>query len=227
MIKIKAISFLLDLIFPKRCIYCGAVIGFCEDCDRCKDKVFESRLKEDKSILRNISLKYLNAVTACYEYEFPITSGIKRLKFQGERQLAELYAAEMAEKVVEQFRDIDFDLVIPVAATHKQVEERGYNIPQIMSAFISKRLEIPTKDDILIKTRETEKQHNLTAEQRKNNLKGVFSVTQKDFIKGKTILLVDDIVTTGMTLDESAKPLCKAGADGVYSICFATSEYNF
>ena len=97
----KFINLLLDLLFPKRCKYCGAVIGFCKDCDKCKLKVLKVRLKEDKSILRNINMKHLKAVTACYAYEYTIIQGLKRLKFQGERNLAELYAAEMAVKVLE------------------------------------------------------------------------------------------------------------------------------
>ena len=124
--------------------------------------------------------------------------------------------AEEAERLVSK---TPFDLVAYVPMTRKATAKRGFNQSEVFARIISKRLNLDFEKNVLIKIRETKPQKSLNAAQRRTNLKGAFKVA-KD-VDGKSVLLVDDIITTGATLKENAKMLYKAGARRVTALTFA------
>lgn len=116
-------------------------------------------------------------------------------------------------------RRYNIDEVAYIPMTKRDVRERGFNQCKVFAQKICERLEIEFNKDILIKTRQTLPQKNLSAKRREINLKGAFKATCE--LYGKTVLLIDDVTTTGATLREAAKELVRAGAYKVVALTFA------
>ena len=125
----------------------------------------------------------------------------------------------MAECVAFEFGDVKFDVITCVPQTKKKRRKRGYNQSALLAKQISHELSVPFNELLLFKTRETADQHDLRGKDRLKNLKNAFAAENEDAVKDKTILLCDDIKTTGATLNECRKTLLKAGAKAV---CCAT-----
>ncbi len=152
-------------------------------------------------------------------YENKLREAIHRFKFGGETDLAKFFGKEITECVSKEFGDVKFDIVTCVPQTKLKRRKRGYNQSALLAKEIAKQLSLPFDELLLIKTRETADQHNLKGKERIKNLKDAFAADKPDSVRDKTILLVDDIKTTGTTLNECRKTLLKAGAGAV---CCAT-----
>lgn len=112
-----------------------------------------------------------------------------------------------------------YDYIINVPMYVKKKKKRGYDQAELIADHLSNLIGIPLEKDNLIRTKNTLPQSKVSFEEREQNVKDVFSVLNKDKIFGKNILLIDDIYTTGNTLNQCAKELKKAGAG---EICYFT-----
>ena len=134
------------------------------------------------------------------------------------------YFADLIVKKLEDFPRADCIVYVPM--TKKAVNRRGYNQAELLAQSISERTEIPVLKDGLIKTKETAAQKTLTRKERISNLAECFKVENREGVKGKTVLLVDDVLTTGATSDAACKKLLKAGTERVYFVTAASVEYK-
>ena len=211
------------LLFPDRCPYCGRVIGFLPDCPACREQLSAIRLMGllTSSLLHAPSL---DGAAACYRYANPVKQGILRLKFRGAKSAAAPLGKEMGAFAHAAFAGQEFDFALPVPTTPKQLRRRGYNVPALLGGGVCQILEIPLKNDILIKEYDTPAQHRLPVAQRRANLIGAFAVAGGVDLRDKRLLLVDDVITTGSTLEECAKMLRLAGAAQVWAVTLAASE---
>ena len=211
-----------NILFPKRCIYCGRVQGFAPVCvcadslERCRLIGHAVRADADGRLLR-----FLKGIVGCYWYRDPIRRGIHRMKFAGAKGSAIFFGQEMAQTVRRALPGVRFDAVVPVPSTRRELRERGYDVPLLMAREIASALEIPLWNDILIKSGETRRQHTLSKEERRENLKNVFAVQDAQRLRRRRILLCDDVSTTGTTLEECARPLKRAGAAEVWGVVLA------
>ena len=112
-------------------------------------------------------------------------------------------------------------ILIPVPLHKKRLKERGFNQSEEIAKELSKILEIPALNDVLIKTKQTFNQVDLKKEERERNIKGAFFCQKRELIANRKILLVDDVFTTGSTMEESARILKEAGAAQVWGITVA------
>ncbi len=112
-------------------------------------------------------------------------------------------------------------ILVPIPLYKSKMKQRGFNQAEEIGKILSRSLKIPLITDALIKTRQSSTQANLSKEQREENVKGVFLVKNKQKIKDKKVLLVDDIYTTGATMEEAAKVLKKAKAKEVLGVVIA------
>ena len=149
-------------------------------------------------------------------YKDAIVGLIRRLKFDNAKYLALTLGNFIASEVVK--LDADFDYVIPVPLYPKRQKKRGYNQSELLCAPLKDKLNLNVSTDILLKIRDTRSQHRLSRNERIENLEGAFEVKDKKLVKGKTILLIDDVFTTGTTINECTKTLLDAGAKEVYSV---------
>jgi ComF family protein len=113
------------------------------------------------------------------------------------------------------------DLLIPVPLHRSRLRIRGFNQAQLLCTMVSERLSIPILPDGLIRTRPTQPQIELSASERRNNVKGAFTVKHPKKVYSKSILLLDDVMTTGSTVDECAAELKKCGATAVTVVTVA------
>lgn len=113
-------------------------------------------------------------------------------------------------------------VVVPIPLYKQRERERGYNQSMILASDLGKRLQLPVFN-LLERIRQTRSQIGKTQEERRENIKGAFSVKEgyKKFLVGKTVFLVDDVVTSGATMNEAAKTLKKAKTGNVYGLAFA------
>jgi len=133
------------------------------------------------------------------------------------RPLALLALEGLAEFMFRQTPDV----IIPVPLHRSRLRSRGFNQAILLGDLFSSRLSIPMLVDGLSRTRHTEPQIELSAEDRKNNVRGAFASTRTGKISGKRVLLLDDVMTTGSTVNECAKVLKKAGAASVVVVTIA------
>lgn len=117
--------------------------------------------------------------------------------------------------------DHDPHLIVPVPLHRTRLRQRGFNQAVLLGKVLSRRLALPLLPDALARTRQTEPQIELSAEERRLNVKGAFAVNRPVRVTGKRILLLDDVMTTGSTMDECAKELKKAGAAVVIAATIA------
>lgn len=135
------------------------------------------------------------------------------------------FGAKLAELMYERIclEDIYFDMVLPVPMYKGKERRRGYNQADLLARVLARNLEMPYRSDILIRTTDTIPMSSLNVEERRDNFNGVFTVAEnKEYIlKDKTVLLVDDIFTTGSTVEACSVTLLDSGVDVVYVLTFA------
>lgn len=229
---IKKISSFIYSLLPRRCAYCGRVIAsdrlMCSDCERnlprIKGTVCNKCGREKEICSCKGSERYYVSVVAPFYFEGNVRKGIHAYKFRKSPDNAEAYSSEMAKTVSERFGDIKFDYITDVPMTRKSVKIRGYNQCTLLAKGISDYLGIEYKPDLLVKLYETKSQHGLSFYFRRGNLTGVFDVTDPSFVYNKTILLCDDVSTSGETMNECAKMLWLYGAKEVYCIACALTK---
>lgn len=217
-----------NVFFPHHCFLCNELLyphqRMCGDClqkapyifppvcERCGRGGDECRCgKHRRTFERCVSPFYHKSVAQ---------SGIYTLKSEGFEVTVNGFAVEMAELVRREYGGIPFDLVTAVPLHKREFLERGFNQSERLGQALAKRLGLPY-ETVLTKITATAPQKELKAVERSGNLLGVFDVCGE--VSGKTILLVDDVITTGTTLDECAKMLKIFGAEEVYAVMAAAA----
>lgn len=226
----KQISkFILDIFFPNRCPFCDHFIRWDKlACDTCIDAISftaeEICTKCGKSpCICNQKLYYDRCYTACY-YEGIVRDGIIRLKSQNGLNAAELFADVLSKKITGDKLKIDW--IVPVPMSRKKKIQRGYNQAEELAKYISKQIRVPVSATILNKFDEPIEQHSLNAKERSEHVKTLFTSKTSIHLTGKNILLCDDVITTGSTLNECSKILKKIGANAIYLAVGATTNLN-
>ncbi len=200
---------ILELIFPPRCMFCSTVvpIGNCV-CSKCACSI------TPKTFVRTI-LEFGEENIDCispFKYSGKVREAIWSFKFRGRKHYAKYFAKVISREILNIYKN--FDVVTAVPLSELRVRQRGYNQSECLARLIAKSLGVKY-DDLLIKTKENFPQHTLTLNERFENVKGVYRVSNIREVRNKNILLCDDVVTTGSTLKECAKMLKLFGAKSV------------
>lgn len=229
----KFADYVTRIFFPLKCPLCGELIPITEnECSCCGDgievisKDFCRHCGSDTdNCTCNITTdSFLNNVAGVYYYSGKIKSQIALYKFSGKKSFANEFSLRMSERVASVFSGVNFDTVTYVPSSEKSMNDRGFNQSELLAKGVANRLFIPLANT-LKKVKETEFQHSLSAKERASNLDGAFEVRGEAEIKGKTILLCDDIKTTGTTLKKCSEALYEKGAKEVYCIVLAVTDY--
>lgn len=194
----------LKYVMPPNCLKCGKHLEdeereYCRDCSRQEHVFIQGR--------------------ALYEYNSAAAS-IYRFKYGNRREYADFFGEEIAGYLGEYIRRIRPDGLIPIPLHPARQRKRGYNQAQLLAKAISRYTGVPIYDKILIRVKNTVPLKKLNPRERQNNLKKAFNIRGND-VKLKTIILVDDIYTTGSTMDEAAAVLRKAGVERIYFLTLA------
>lgn len=193
----------LKILTPPWCMRCGKKTEegeeYCGDCGKRKHLFERGR--------------------ALYEYDSAAES-IYRFKYAGRREYADFFGEQITDYLVDFIRDVNPDALVPIPLHRRRKTRRGYNQAQLLAEAVGRRTGIPVCSRLLVRVRNTAPQKKLNPAERQNNLKKAFNIPQND-VKLKTILVLDDIYTTGATIDEAARALKAAGAERVYFITLA------
>ena len=170
-----------------------------------------------------LGLKQLNGALMGYKYDGALKDMLHKLKFEAESKFLEPLAQE-AGYLTNAFSAVDFDMVVSVPTDAKRRKQRGFDIPEAI--FKNSLAGCGTwQPNVLARVKPTAPQYGLTPGERRTNVSGCFKAARSAC--GKNILLVDDILTTGATLEEAAKTLKHAGAKSVYALTLCGSLENF
>lgn len=220
----KALKIIERIFFPEKCALCGKIISINEEycpCIGTDDTRLSAHCCEhcgaemDECNCHSSTTAVLSHITGAYLYSGSIQKKLIYYKFHRKKELYKSFGDAVSERVAVVFPTVDFDVVTFVPSSESTIKERGYDHCRLISEHISKKLFLP-HGELLIKSRETPKQHSLTARERMTNIKGSISFKENSDVTGKTVLLFDDIKTTGATLMECADVLLAAGAKDVY-----------
>lgn len=197
-------------IFPPKCVLCGKILES-EETDLCKCCRIDSPVCADFSRKR----MFLDSWTAVWYYEAAVRNSILRFKFRGARGNADCYGRMLAMKLSETHPE-GFDVLTWVPTATLRRLRRGYDQSKLIAEAVGRELEMePVR--LLRKKRNNPPQSGITGQaERRANVLGVYGVTDADALKGKRILLLDDIITTGATAGECARMLLTAGAEEVH-----------
>ena len=222
----------IDWIYPPSCVHCGkAGALICEDCLSKLPAVGEhycskcGKPLKPRHFCRHCSSAAFrfNASRAPYLYDGPVSAMIKSLKYKGSLGLVPILSKLLSDFWEEIKWNVD--VIIPVPLSYKRKAERGFNQSEMIAVNFAKRSGIPCVPKALMKQRDTLQQVGLNAEERKENLYGAFAAEPK-LIKGKRILLLDDVMTTGSTFAECSSVLLDNGAASVYCLSVATTPID-
>ncbi len=198
----------IELIFPPRCASCGRVDTYwCERCQEALDQIpVETRLK----LVEN------DLTVACTGVHMgQLQKSIHALKYENLKLIASPLGQRLAACLVQ--LDWDADIIVPVPLYPKRLAERGYNQAELLGNQITSRLSIPCVPHAITRTQETRSQVGLDRKQRLLNVAEAFGANP-EYVANKTVLLVDDVCTTGATLSTCAQAALAAGARAVYGL---------
>ena len=223
---------ILSVFFPERCSICGRIKPFLKSyCHVCGvDDIILSTSTcqecghENCICSQDVTAKLVN-FTAVYKYSGQIKNSLMRFKFFGESSYAEIFGKAMADRVKAVYSGVNFDGVCFVPMTKTSQTHRGYNQSELLAFKVADELKLSVIP-CLEKIKTTENQKDLSASQRIANVKNSFRINPKNDIAGKTLILCDDIKTTGATLSECRSALLTAGARDVYCVCLALTPYH-
>lgn len=204
---------ILNLFFPNRCPVCREIINaddcFCPECtDRLK--IYNDSFETDGS----------EKACACFEYDENIKPAVFLLKDGVCGNSAHAFGTYLADTV--ENNGISADIIVPVPLSIKSKRKRGYNQTELIAETVSEKLGIPVCC-VVRKIRETAEQKALNGAERMLNLENAFEVSSPETVKGKNILLIDDVCTTGSTFSEITAVLKNSGAGKIFcaSVCKA------
>lgn len=233
---------LVEVIYPKTCVVCKGNLKnktsidnlICLEC-WAKIKINPppfcyccGRHLKTPSLTKNICAKCVRkqlhfdrAFSPC-AYDGIIKELIHNFKYGKKDYLGATLSRLIIEFIKEYSLPMDFvDLIVPIPLHETKLREREFNQAQILGGHIAKEFNKIVSDDILIRNRYTNSQTGLEFEKRLSNIKGSFSISGKNSVKGKNILLLDDVLTTGATSSEAAYILKNSGANIVFVLTLA------
>ena len=224
----------IDLIFPRRCPVCDDIVvawgALC--CEECRSKLkylgadycmkcgkgLSGPEKEYCGDCRKHPHRFERG-RSLYQYE-SVAGSIYRFKYQGRQEYADFFAEELYQYLGRDIQAMGADAIIPVPLHKSRLKERGYNQAAVLAKALSQRCKVPVREDVAVRCKKTIPQKQLNYAERQNNLKKAFKICAND-VKLNTVIIMDDIYTTGSTVDALAEVLLSKGVTRVFVITLA------
>ncbi|MCQ2422980.1 MAG: ComF family protein [Lachnospiraceae bacterium] len=235
---------ILEFLYPPRCPICDGV-RFSDEpvcCPSCIEQVSYVSApycmccgrpieRDDREFCYDCSRKKRNysGGVSLGAYEGALKESVLRFKFHGREEFASWYAEKLTERYEKELFRFHATLILPVPMHKRKERRRGYNQAASLAKELSERLSVPVRSDILLRTRYTEPQKNLNDVARLQNLLNAFAVEEEKLTEYKKnhsierVILVDDIYTTGSTMEACARVLKKAGVERIMPVTIAVA----
>lgn len=225
---------LAGLLYPSRCPMCGCLsAGICPVCVQ-KLKYAEEPLcfqcgkplDADEEEYCADCKKYTHMYTkgrGLFLYQGAIKESVYKIKYQNKREYLEYYGMAIVQKLGAEIEKWNPQVLIPIPMYSRKQRKRGYNQSVILARRLGELMNIPVCEDALKKVMDTREQKELSHRQRRSNLKNAFSL-EKDCPIWKSVMLVDDVYTTGSTIDAAAGVLREHGVRDIYFVTICIGE---
>ena len=245
----ERLEWFVDWLFPPRCRACGGRIHgrdaetFCVSCwseirlvshPLCRHcgRPFPDASGDDHlcgGCLARPPRFALARSWACYprddSSEHPLRHVVQKFKYGRKVSLGKPLGRLMARGCEEFLSQVDIDLIIPVPLHPKRLRWRGFNQAVLLARPVSRLTQVPLDPFVLYRSRETPPQTQLAEDERRANVRGAFRLHPEKPIEDKSLLLVDDVYTSGATVNECARVLAQGGAKQVYVLTFARTVF--
>lgn len=219
-----------EAIFPVNCLVCDDKKGWL--CPKCLKKIeyinsnscpFCNKLTRYGQVCPNCKRNHhLNGLIAACYFNEPIKKLIYQYKYRKARDISKLLSRIIIEKITgHKIAEKENTIVVPIPLHPLSKTKRGFNQAQLIAKDVSTKLKLNYQPEIIKRVKLTKTQAKLTREERKENIKDAFSLTNKINLKNKDIILIDDVFTTGATLEEAARTVKKATARQVWGCVVA------
>lgn len=226
----------MDIFFPVTCLGCSRPGLYI--CQRCRSDTpivpptcfgCGKLSPNQKKSLSGRTCKQCQKKTSIYGFyspylfaSHPVRELIAGLKYRRIRPIADILGQMVSEYLLVHAASFpENSLLIPIPLYHRRKRKRGFNQSEHIAKKLSKRMKIPVESKFLLKKAETSPQVGLAATKRRGNIVNSFTVAKSRDVRGKTAILVDDVKTTGATLEEAARVLKEAGVVRVYAVTVA------
>ena len=218
----------LDFIFPPYCVGCGREGAFiCPACRQLLPRIMppvcpRCGRPQSSGIICPDCVRWqaaIDGIRSPFRFEGVMREAIHQLKYQNLRALAVPLAGMLQEYL--SASPLDFDILVPVPLHRKRLRERGYNQARLLAQELGKLINIPVRDDALVRLKHTPPQaRTATIEERTHNIADAFACRDSR-LRGRRVLLLDDVATSGTTLDACAAVLKANGAAAVWGLAMA------
>ena len=223
----------LNMLFPRRCPICSDIVMpkgqlVCPECVenipyikgprcyRCGKELRDERTEYCYDCSKHTM--YYEKGVSLYRYNHVMRRAMDGFKYKNRREYADFFTAELIRICGSVMQDWGADAVIPVPIHKSRRRIRGYNQAELLAAPLGEFLKIPMRTDFIERIRKTKPQNKLNDKERQKNIEGAFKIC-KNVVQLKKVILVDDIYTTGSTINACAKLLREAGIEQVYFVC--------
>ncbi|MHB8063911.1 MAG: ComF family protein [Ruminiclostridium sp.] len=218
---------LIEYFFPPRCVFCNELLKVEAPiyiCEKCAGKIgYYNNIINSLNLPRNIET-YCDGMVCVGKYSDSLKNSLKRFKFSNKPSYYRAFGKLLALKVQNTMQLCQIDMIIPIPLHRSRQKQRGYNQAELIGQCVAKLLCIPLESNILEKTSESKSQSMLSRSERLSNVEGLFKVLNAETVYNKNILIIDDIITTGSTVNECSKVLKQAGARNVIAGVIATTR---
>ena len=220
---------IIKMIFPPKCIFCGSILGIrqqVEICEPCLAKVPFIRGDTAMAGARILKNSYFDKVICLCRYWGIIKQSLIRYKFFNKSGYYRTFAKLLSDEVKRMTNLEKFDIIISVPLHQSKQHIRGYNQSLLLTRELSRQIGIVESSGIMSRTKRTNAQSLLPRDGRYLNVKDAFRLNDAIKIRNKVILLVDDILTTGYTVNECSRLLKEAGAKEVVVAVIASGNIS-
>lgn len=217
---------IMDFVYPPLCLLCNRSLNNDERLVHAKclaglPLLDQEDLSEDPLTTALRFVPYFERSLALYPYSDQLQQLVHYFKYRGFRSLAEPLGRNLGHLIVDLGYSNQIDMLVPVPLHKNRLRERGYNQAELLAESMSDVCRIPVYAGVLVRNRSTPPQAQIKRAQRMRNLRDAFVVTDVGKVVDKTVALVDDVLTTGHTLNECSRMLSQAGAARVIAITVA------
>ncbi len=227
----------VTILYPRHCPFCDRIVPYGSMAhEQCRRKAeyadsYETCIKCGKPLLYGHAEYCRDCLKGGHVFDYgmslynyrTVSGSIYRFKYDGRQEYADFYAGEIERHLGSKIRALKPDALIPVPMYKGKKNKRGYNQAEVLAKAIGRKMNIPVRCDIIERVRDTTPMKELSASERHVNLKKAFNIVQND-VKLKNIIIIDDIYTTGSTVDHMTWQLKKGPASSVYVLTLAIGQ---
>ena len=236
-ILIQIYENMTEWFWPEICPFCGKASrqGICDVCRKELDylKVKEPRCMQCGKPIRHAEAEYCRDCMHTHHYyekglslwlhQAPVSTSVYQFKYHNQRRFGEIYAEELVRQYSSVIQRWKPDVIIPIPLHRKRRRKRGFNQAEILANQIGRKMNLPVDKKMLFRICRTKPQKTLSHRERKENLKHAFAIVPGS-CKVRRVLLIDDIYTTGNTIDAAAEILRKSGVEKVYFLTISIGQ---